>query len=532
MCYPGRVLTSDGCVPLLRTTRNLGYIVSLGLTSELASDIIGTVPFLKSVKTGFRKYLKSLLDIRKVNFTSSIYWANPNCAKNIIWQSDTELNISVYQKILILDYIDRFKVEQKLLSIFNSNFVVAHDLKNFTFKVFKNVEALSIESYSSTMGFVKSCFLRAVKEDSFWYSKVNSLLTCPQIELEMTEFRINSLKLTILAKSIQLEYDEFIIMSSGKARICLETFRYTFIVTQKTTSDHDVKEIIQVIFTCTSLVCLVVTFITYCIFPSLRTLSGKNNMCLVFVIFQCHLFFQFTSVGAKTQTVCMIIGALLHYFWLAIFSCLNVCSFHMYRVFTSKTVLSTSENKRLITYIVYSYGIPLVIVLSNIVFTYIFSEQISIGYGDELCFLNHDVSFIYTLVVPISIVCCTNLFFFTVSAFHIKRLTRDEGQNEYNRMHTIIYVKLFSVTCIILIYQIINTFLPMSEFSTVMTVLNDLHGIFIFWSFICNRRILDLLVKRRFRFRMHVTLTDSRNQPKLSSTSIELNAISLQRRNQ
>ncbi|XP_076109545.1 uncharacterized protein LOC143078572 [Mytilus galloprovincialis] len=157
-------------------------------------------------------------------------------------------------------------------------------------------------------------------------------------------------------------------MSSGKARICLETFRYTFIVTQKTTSDHDVKEIIQVIFTCTSLVCLVVTFITYCIFPSLRTLSGKNNI-----------------------------------------------------VFTSKTVLSTSENKRLITYIVYSYGIPLVIVLSNIVFTYIFSEQISIGYGDELCFLNHDVSFIYTLVVPISIVCCTNLFFFTGNCYNLSQ---------------------------------------------------------------------------------------------------------------
>ncbi|CAC5404827.1 unnamed protein product [Mytilus coruscus] len=214
MCYPGRILTIAGCVPLLQTTRNIGYIVSLGLTTELASNINETVPFLKSVKMAFRKYLKHVLHIRKVNFTSSIFWANSNCAENIIWQKDTELNISVFQKIMILDYVDRLKLERKLISIYNSDFLVSHDHKKYTFKVFKNVEALSIVSYSSTMGFVKSCFIRKIKKDSHVYSKVNSLLTCQQLELEMTEFRINSLTLTILAKTMELDYDEYAIMSS------------------------------------------------------------------------------------------------------------------------------------------------------------------------------------------------------------------------------------------------------------------------------------------------------------------------------
>ncbi|CAC5404830.1 unnamed protein product [Mytilus coruscus] len=242
MCYPGRILTSAGCLPLLQTTRNLGYIISLGLTTELANDINETVPFFISIKTAFRSHLKRQLHARKVNFTSSIVWACSNCTENI-WHQGIALNISVYQDFVIFDYVDRLELETKLLSICNSNFLVAHKHQNYTFKLSKDVEALRIESYnSSKMGFIQSCFIRTIKRktDTYVYSKVSRLLTCKQIELEITEFRKHPLKLIILAKAIELDYDEYDIMSSGKARICLETFRYIFKVNPKLTSDHDI----------------------------------------------------------------------------------------------------------------------------------------------------------------------------------------------------------------------------------------------------------------------------------------------------
>lgn len=528
MCYPGRILMKFGCVPTSKITRDLAYILYLGMTTKLLNDIFKPISFLKLIRKSFTLYLKHILNVQRETVASSIFLSNLICAENITWQNGTTLNISLYRKFVINKYAESSNLDEKLISLQNSYFMVRYDGKNYTFKLFKSVEALTAENFISTQRLFttkkpKQCFLRRIMQtkDSFEYFYVNKLLVCKQIEFETTEFNKRSSKIIVLSTKIELDYDEYAIMSSGKARICLETFRK--MLTENKHEGRNVWEIIEVTCACTSLVCLVLTFTTYCVFPTLRTLPGKINVCLVFAMFHGHALFQFISYGSRSQVACMIIGMLVHYFWLVIFGCLNVCSFHMYLAFKSKTVVVFSEVKRLCMYIAYSYGVPAIIVSSNVLFTYIYSDKKNFGYVGDICFLNHQLSFVFSFIVPITVVCCTNLCFFTATVIQIAKRPKleNEGQIKLNRMNTAIYLKLFSVTGICWLLQIIDTFLPMSTFSKIISIVNDLPGLFIFWSFICNKRVSNLYLKT-FRSRLNKTVKELGVKSGQKTKSIEL----------
>ncbi|XP_052063041.1 adhesion G protein-coupled receptor E2-like [Mytilus californianus] len=297
-----------------------------------------------------------------------------------------------------------------------------------------------------------------------------------------------------------IEPDEYILISPRQARICIDRLQ-TLNASRNSFNSGDVWNIVAMVFTCISLLCLFLTFLTYCIFPSLRTLPGKNNMCLVFAIFCAQLLFQFVELGTKSDIGCKIIGVLIHYFWLVTFGCLSVCSFHMYRVFTSKTGIRISETSRLVNNIIYSYGTPAIIVSLNIIVTS-FSSVTSIGYGSRICFLDQPIAYVVTFAVPISLVCCTNIFFFIATTYKIAKRPKlkNDSQMNLNQIQFTVYAKLFSITGITWIFQIIDSFIPVSAFSTIVSLLNALQGVFIFVSYVCNKRVLSLYNKTRMSF--------------------------------
>ncbi|XP_076089958.1 putative adhesion G protein-coupled receptor E4P [Mytilus galloprovincialis] len=227
-------------------------------------------------------------------------------------------------------------------------------------------------------------------------------------------------KLTIISRNTDIEQDDYMLMSPRKARLCVN--RLQTVNTRKDSYNSTVVwNTVALVVTCISLVCLVLTFLTYCFFSSLRTLPGKNNMCLVFAMFCAQFVFQFVEFGTKSDIGCKVIGVLIHYFWLVTFGCLNVCSFHMFYVFTSKTGIHISETSRLAVYIFYSYGIPAIVVVLNIIITRSLSSVTLIGYGGHVCFLNQQIAFFVTFIIPISLVCFSNIFFFIGTALKIAR---------------------------------------------------------------------------------------------------------------
>jgi G protein-coupled receptor Mth (Methuselah protein) len=169
---------------------------------------------------------------------------------------------------------------------------------------------------------------------------------------------------------------------------------------------------------------------------------------------------------------------------------MSVCSFHMFRIFAggiSSRVTSQGEKRRLCMYMTYAYGAPIIAVIATIAVNGAISGGVYFGYATR-CFLSDPYSLGLGFALPVILIIITNTVYFIIAARSIRRSPSVQRNNK-DRRGFILYVKLFSLTGITWVLQIIDSVFPHSAFSFVVTVLIGCQGVFIFVSFICNKRV-------------------------------------------
>ncbi|XP_061171983.1 uncharacterized protein LOC133181511 [Saccostrea echinata] len=324
---------------------------------------------------------------------------------------------------------------------------------------------------------------RSILQSPVENNHVSSLLFCKQNIYDKDEFTIDYKTLEIILKKTQQRFQigQFVFSLKGKIHICQEDI-------QKETLSSPESDLPLQIFTLTctgiSLVCLLITFITYCLFKTLLTIPGLNLMSLVLSLFCAQLLFLFSN-NQDDRIACEIVGVLLHYFWLCTCSCLFICCFHMYRVFSSQNLVRSGVSFTISTfyrYIAFSYLSPLVVVCTNVVV--MFAVNGTLGYGVEICFVENVISNMVSFVAPLALTCFINCFFFfnTVRGISSSSKMRKDKISEVKT-----FAKLFSITGLVWLVQILDAFVTWFVLSYMATALICLQGCFIFLSFCCSK---------------------------------------------
>lgn len=326
---------------------------------------------------------------------------------------------------------------------------------------------------------------------------VNTFLTCPQVEYFDWEYDIDNtsgiLKFNVSEKILSIgDY----IVKDGRVRVCLDVINVPH-RSRSLISVTDIQiiyKLIDNICSISSLLCLFITFATYCIFPSIRTIPGMNNMSLIFSLFWAQLTLKFGIWQPTDSTFCPVFGVLIHFFWLSTFCSMNICSFHMYHVFSSNQLsLPTSSKRRLVAYFMYSYVSPLGVVIATVVIHLALSKGVSFGYGQSICFLRDTVTTIVAFICPCVVIYLTNIVFFVVTYASIRRsLNVSLTRTTVERHHFLIYIRLWTLLGITWPLLIVDAMLELSVFSFIALSFNTLQGVFIFISFVCNKRVLGM----------------------------------------
>ncbi|XP_055874585.1 uncharacterized protein LOC129924394 [Biomphalaria glabrata] len=205
-----------------------------------------------------------------------------------------------------------------------------------------------------------------------------------------------------------------------------------------------------------------------------------------------------------------------HFLWLWNFTWSFICSYHMFRVFTSETrQLTTQQALPGITRkTMFSLCLPMLIVITTILSTYFLSDGRDIGYGLNSCYLNTTYLVGVTVIGPLSAISVCNVVFYIITVHKIHQVRRLQSSYLHDRQETQwqVYARLSSVTgsfwlVAILASALENTVLDLetekrncSKRTTnisifdrfIHIVLNGLQGVAIFISFICNRRVWSL----------------------------------------
>ena len=411
-----------------------------------------------------------------------------------------ELNVAYY------GHATKNKVRQTLAKLAETTFTLLGGEVFFEFKVAIVNAAYDIETNCMT----EVNYDLPVDESILYQSSISTassvkdrIQTCLQIELHAEEFTLNSTMNTVAIKNgtKTLVDGEFTLIDNSTVRVCKSD--YIDEVTQTLfqvdiTAFHKAHNIFSYIFTLTSLICLLLTFAIYCFIPQLRTIPGRNIMSLCASLFLAQGSLQFSSFIFTHEVICVPFAMLTHYSWLATFCGMNVCSFHMYKMFYLKFMTSSDASvsiKYTKRYLSYTYGFPLIIVALTTGIHLAISNGTFTGYGKFACFLSDIYTITFAFIVPAAMIFVTNFAFFAV-AFHTIKSSPRIGSSRKDRREFFMYLKLCTLTGVSWPLQIIDGFLPLTVFSFFVVFINALQGFYIFVSYACNGRVYKLVMEK------------------------------------
>lgn len=324
----------------------------------------------------------------------------------------------------------------------------------------------------------------------FKLALINNLLVCKLVTLTHDEFVVESMdRIRLVPSNRLLSFQHFRVSDDGNYQTCIENIKSDFV--EENSYIQNPLPAVTGICTIISIVCLFLTFGTYCLFESLRTVPGVNSMYLMATLFFLQLLVLTRNYYIIAPTVPRILlFALTHYMVLCVFFWLMTCSYHMFCVFVKQSIsVSMTDGRRTLSnYCIYSFGMPLLIVVGNVCFFLITSSGQEFGYGRQNTLTDDKMAYIVTFITPLSVICLTNSFYFITTAYKIKSTPKVKGLDQ-SRLHFVVCLKLFFLTGLTWGFQIIDSFLELSFLSYIVAVSNGLQGFFLFLSYVCNTRV-------------------------------------------
>lgn len=491
-CSPPRVLTDSGCIPIYREVE--GFALELYLKMKIAVPTNILNPFILP-----------LLDKRLNTLTNELNF-DTTCVMTVYAGSENSHNATMVSGKKTYDFF-LLHILGIMTTIHNTDTLLKHTvaypyghMASMMEGYFVNADLDSTSYDLSTLDTISEYLEDFPKSECDKRPlRITLQSNCLQVRLENDEFQYNNENYACV-KGTKFghcfSHKEYTILANGSIAICSEDYLAMIDMGSKTDMTENW---VSLICTCVSVLCLIITLITYCVFDELRSLHGKLNMALAISLMCAQLFFQFGLNGSTDQVVCSILGVLVHFLWLLTIFWMNVCCIQMLRVFLSiknNLAPSTTHTRIVLTYTTYCVLMAILFVLVNVTYSFVTTDKQLWGYGGAVCYITTSKMIGFTFALPVGLVVMSNLTMFFVVVYSIQNLPDIKRRTQNQRNNLIIYVKLSSVTGAAWIFGFVYQWTGVTALVYVFIVLNCCQGVFIMLSFVCNRRVKHLYSNR------------------------------------
>ena len=326
-------------------------------------------------------------------------------------------------------------------------------------------------------------------------------LTCPYVVLDQDQFAYEqeSGQLAVFFKGSTDYVDSplFYITGDHTALVCISQYLGLFSdEIENSTTQEIILYWVSMSALVLSLIFLVLSFVVYCLLPSLRNAAGINNVILIIALFGAQLLLLVSSQAASVDWLCQVVGVALHYCWLAVAFAQNACTFHMFYTLSfpflsHATIGDIAGFARRYTAYVLLTSLTLVVVT----LAWQWGTEGQSGYGGPNCYITKALVRIVMFAVPLG---CTVLANVAMFVFTIMRMGRGQAMEGTRRQRNslLLYTKLSVFTGLTWLLGFLHTALGSVVLMYVFAVLQGCQGLFIFLAFMANRRVLAMLKEK------------------------------------
>ncbi|XP_041363595.1 uncharacterized protein LOC121379164 isoform X2 [Gigantopelta aegis] len=500
-CRNGRILKNNECLPV--STDAFGDIYSFDVIlrprDHQTKNAAREWTLLTEIMMSYFQIKMSELRSTNYVFTFSV---------------DSYLILRLSCKLLVTEHTDRMDLEERLLTLVSGEWETTFMGEYYLFASSISAENdYSFKDKATYWSDPVSGMCCNLVSNSFELKPLNMTLTpntitvtenfgCPYVKLDAIDIvHHTSGWIELLYANVSLPKMHVSFFRSGEVGVCIDTLMTAYNgsgfdnISLEVDSVVVVQNMLSFICVTVSLLCLACTFLTYCVFPSLRTLPAKNNMFLIANLFLAQLLFQFGIGHTEHKLVCVIIGIVIHYQWLKVVLWMNVCSFHMFRVFVltpGRPSCSLSPSNYILRYVAYTEVVSLLIIGVTVGVSMVISQGQDLGYGGHACYLSSPVRVGFAFVLPLSIVLCSNILFFAVTVYFISNTEQIERQTGKDRRNVYVYVKLSTLTGMFWTVSILSEYVDVEALSYIAIALNGSQGLLLFVCYALNRRVMPL----------------------------------------
>ena len=277
-------------------------------------------------------------------------------------------------------------------------------------------------------------------------------LTCVSfVTLNSTEFVQsgvgNETVLELVASGRIVRKHAYVVLRDKTAVVCADFLT----APQSPTATELVLSYLSIILNTLSVISLALTFIVYCLLPPLRNLAGQSIMNLAVALFTANILLLLSGYFIEVPTLCLIVAPVIHFTWLAAFMWMAVLSFNVARTLSSTVVNQThiSTTKPLLRYMLFAWGIPLVIVSICIALHFCQCTSTAQIYADEKrCYIVSTNVNLYAFGVPVALTLTVSICLFVYTVVFLRtsrsstRIARNETRLQEAKVEFVIYVRV------------------------------------------------------------------------------------------
>lgn len=258
--------------------------------------------------------------------------------------------------------------------------------------------------------------------------------------------------------------------------------------------------------TLTSLISLLVSFVTILVLPSMRqTVRGKVLLSLMLSLFVAQVLYLAALPSNQTfasRVVCYWTGTVLHYCVLAVFFWVSVLAIDTaLSIMGNQRELETCESwGRVFGYSLYAWLTPAVIVAACLTAEALEADHLLIRpcYGQGVCWVTGRFSLLLAVALPAGVLTLVSLFLFFLSASHMcVNVTYKDLKTKRHRIPDGRRLALCVCICLIValtwVSGFVATFARQDPVWWVFIGFSSSQGIFICVAFVCTRKIFQRL---------------------------------------
>ncbi|CAH1780900.1 unnamed protein product [Owenia fusiformis] len=291
----------------------------------------------------------------------------------------------------------------------------------------------------------------------------------------------------------------------------------------------DTMGLLTIICTTLSLVCMFIRLILQPFVPLFQNFPGKLQFLFILSLFLASLLFLIGPNCIHIKELCITLGVLIHWSYLAVFTWTVIIARDMFYIFSpSSFAKSTDTNVSVLKrYTLLAWGVPAVIVAISLGLDFSnIDPAFKPMYGRGICWISQRYPLLIFFTIPIAISILVNIGFFIPTAISLWKSMKQRvlSTNKTSEYPFGIYAKLFCLMGFTWIFAFIAPYNIALWY--IFIVLNASQGVFIFLAFVLRKQVWDSLTFSKDSKKSNTKTISSYLSPK--STTSEQNGLTNQ----